>query len=108
MSNHTEVLLRPRTAAQRNAVAQLLLQWGALDVDEQAEADAANGETQVADAATPRSQPTLQEVRLRLTQLSRAGKGDAVKGLLKKFGANSLTELDPAHYAAVMAAGGAL
>jgi hypothetical protein len=108
MSNYTEVLLRPRTAAQRNAVAQLLLQWGALDVDERAEADAANRETQVADASAPRHQPTLQEVRLRLTQLSRAGKADAVKSLLKQHGATNVTELDPAHYAAVLAAGGAL
>jgi hypothetical protein len=107
-----EVTFRPETEAQQRALLQLAADWPHLGMPPKANSLTSKAEhvnaVATTETAVGTSIPTLQEVRLRLTQLSRAGKADAVKGLLKKFGANSLTELDPAHYAAVLAAGGAL
>lgn len=41
---------------------------------------------------------TLEEVREKLASLSQAGKQGAVKGLITKFGAKKLTDIDPACY----------
>jgi hypothetical protein len=43
-----------------------------------------------------------------LTELSRAGKGEAIRSLLKQFGASTLTELNPVHYRAILAQGDVL
>ena len=51
---------------------------------------------------------TLEEVRAKLAELTRAGKAKEVKELLNSFGAKNLTSLDPKHYAAVMEKAGAL
>ena len=47
--------------------------------------------------------PTLEEVRAKLTELSRAGKTTAVKDLLAKHGVASVTKLHESSYTAVLA-----
>jgi len=51
---------------------------------------------------------TLEEVRAELAKLTRAGKQKEVKELLKSFGANKLTDVDPKDYLALMEKAGAL
>lgn len=46
---------------------------------------------------------TLEEVRAALAEKSRSGKTVAVKELLAKHGANRLSDVDPAEYAALLA-----
>lgn len=46
---------------------------------------------------------TLESVRAVLTELSRAGRTAEVRGLLVKHGAEKLSEIDPAKYAALLA-----
>ena len=48
------------------------------------------------------STPTLEEVRSVLADLSRKGYTDAVRGLLRKYGANKLSAVDPASYSALL------
>jgi len=52
----------------------------------------------------PEEKPlTLEEVRAVLAEKSRAGHTAEVKGLLAKHGADKLSEIDPAEYAALLA-----
>ena len=53
-------------------------------------------------------QPPLEQVRAKLTELSRDGKNQEVKALLSRFGAKTLTQLAPEQYAAVLAEAGEL
>ncbi len=46
---------------------------------------------------------TLAEVRAVLTEISRSGKTDQAKAIVKKHGAEKITELDSGKYAAVLA-----
>jgi len=46
--------------------------------------------------------PTIEEVRALMAEKSRAGNKDGVKAILKKYGADKLTSLDPVHYAKVI------
>ena len=46
--------------------------------------------------------PTLEEVRAVLAEKSREGKTAAVKELLQKYGAEKLSEVDAANYAALL------
>ncbi|MCM1219572.1 MAG: rRNA biogenesis protein rrp5 [Lachnospiraceae bacterium] len=46
---------------------------------------------------------TLEEVRAVLAEKSRAGHTAEVRGLLNKHGADKLSEIDPAEYAALLA-----
>ena len=46
---------------------------------------------------------TLEQVRSTLAELSRKGYTDAVRELLRKHGANKLSEVEPARYEALMA-----
>ena len=46
---------------------------------------------------------TLEEVRAVLAEKSRAGHTEEVRGLLAKHGADKLSEIDPAEYAALLA-----
>jgi hypothetical protein len=57
---------------------------------------------------TPDPEYTLEQVRAKLTELSRAGKQKEVKGILDFFKAKNVTTLDPKDYAAVMEKAGAL
>lgn len=55
------------------------------------------------EAAKPmKSAPTLEEVRTVLAELSRSGLTAEVRELIKKHGADRLSGLDPAEYAAVL------
>ena len=53
----------------------------------------------------PKSLPTLEEVRKVLVEKAREGKSDAVRGLLERFHAASLPEVDPADYADLLSLG---
>ena len=46
---------------------------------------------------------TLEQVRSTLAELSRKGYTDAVRDLLRKHGANKLSEVEPVRYEALMA-----
>lgn len=46
---------------------------------------------------------TLEEVRAVLADKSRAGFTADIRNLLKKYGADKLSEVDPAHYTALLA-----
>ena len=46
---------------------------------------------------------TLEEIRSTLADKSLAGFTDAVRGLLEKYGAPKLSQIDPANYSALMA-----
>lgn len=73
------------------------------------------GDDQTESTATPAPTPekpaqeappkaiTLEEVRAALAEKSRSGKTVAVKELLTKHGANRLSDVDPAEYAALLA-----
>ena len=64
----------------------------------------------VAPAAPPAPAPadpppkaiTLEEVRAVLAEKSHDGYTDQVRGLLQKYGAEKLSGVDPAHYAALL------
>jgi len=53
---------------------------------------------------TPDESPniTMETVRAKLAVLAQSGKQEQVKALLQKFGASRLSDLDPAHYEAVL------
>jgi len=51
---------------------------------------------------------TLEEVRAKLAELSRAGKQKEVKALISSFRAKTLPEVDPKDYPALMEKAGAL
>ena len=54
--------------------------------------------------APPEKKPelTLEQVRAVLADKSRAGHTAAVRGLLQKYGAAKLSQVDPKHYEALM------
>ncbi len=54
------------------------------------------------------NQPTLEEVRALLAEKNREGHREEVKTIIKKYGANKLTSLDPKHYASVIKEAGEL
>ena len=56
-------------------------------------------------APTEKTEPSikLEDVRAVLADISRTGKTAEMKGLLSKFGASRLSELDPTCYEAVLA-----
>lgn len=53
--------------------------------------------------AEPQKTVTLEEVRAVLAEKSRAGKTTAVKELLRKHGADKLSDIDPSEFAALLA-----
>ncbi len=57
---------------------------------------------------TPKPEPEkpalkLEDVRKVLAQKARAGLTDEVRALIQKYGADRLSEVDPVHYAALLA-----
>lgn len=56
-------------------------------------------------APTQPESVSFEEVQAVLVGKSRAGHTDKVRDLLAKYGAKKLSEVDPAHYAALMAEG---
>lgn len=72
----------------------------------QTEEDPVNDEQPPEDEATPTY--TLEEVRAKLTALTRAGKQKEVRDILDHFKAKNVTALDPKDYAGVMEKAGAI
>lgn len=64
-----------------------------------------SGESQVADAPASPSEPelTLEQVRAVLADKSRKGHTAEIRALLQKYGAAKLSQIDPAHYKALLA-----
>ena len=52
--------------------------------------------------------PTLEDVRTILADKSRNGHTEAIREIILQHGANKLTEVDPSHYASILAAAGEL
>ena len=50
----------------------------------------------------PKPELTLEQIRAVLADKSRAGHTAAVRGLLQKYGAVKLSQVDPKHYEALM------
>ena len=63
-----------------------------------------NGESQVADAPASPSELelTLEQVRAVLADKSRKGHTAEIRALLQKYGAAKLSQIDPAHYKALL------
>ena len=51
----------------------------------------------------PKPEYSFLDVRKKFTEMSRAGYTEAIKGLLKKYGAEKLSSVDPSQYAALLA-----
>jgi len=66
-----------------------------------------SGEPEIKDdvtSVTPEIKPiTLEEVRAVLADKSRTGFTADIRSLLKKYGADKLSEIDPDHYTALLA-----
>lgn len=60
---------------------------------------------EVATIETEGPEPELSflDVRRKLAEIARAGYTEALKGLLKKYGADKLSSIDPSQYAALLA-----
>ena len=56
----------------------------------------------VADPEEKTQSYTLEQVRAKLTELSRAGKREAVNALIKSYGVNKLTDLPKDNYTDIM------
>ena len=54
-------------------------------------------------AAAPTPEMTLEEVRAGLAEISRKGYTAEIRSLLQKYGTDRLSELNPAHYRALLA-----
>ena len=50
----------------------------------------------------PIAEPSLEEVRKFLAELSRSGKTAEMKSLLAKYGATKLSDIDPKYYAKLL------
>ena len=64
-----------------------------------------SGEPQAEDAppSTPEPELTLEQVRTVLADKSRPGHTAEIRTLLQKYGASKLSQIDPAHYKALLA-----
>jgi hypothetical protein len=78
------------------AVVEMFEDGFRIDGEDEAKAPA----TQIQTDAPP---VTLEEVRAKLTDLNMAGRGEQVRTLLKKHGAGKLSEINPSHYAELLA-----
>lgn len=83
---------------------------GALIVDKQiAKEYQEQSETMTLDEFVPEDkQYSLEEVRAKLTELSRAGKREQVNKLIKTYGVKKLTDLPEEHYTDIMQKAGEL
>ena len=55
-------------------------------------------------APSPAPAVTLEQVRAKMAEKSRAGRKDEVSALLKSFGATALSGIDPSRFAELLAA----
>ena len=62
----------------------------------------------VEEKSTPPKEITLEEVRAILSTKAKDGHKEEVRALLNAYGASSLKELDPKHYAAVLEEAGGI
>ena len=62
-----------------------------------------SGEAQSEDAPTSPPELTLEQVRAVLADKSRQGHTAEIRTLLQKYGASKLSQIDPAHYKALLA-----
>lgn len=64
-----------------------------------------SGELQAEDdpASPPEPELTLEQVRAVLADKSRQGHTAEIRALLQKYGASKLSQIDPAHYKALLA-----
>lgn len=64
-----------------------------------------SGESRVEDApaSPPEPELTLEQVRAVLADKSRQGHTAEIRALLQKYGASKLSQIDPAHYKALLA-----
>ena len=82
-----------------SAVAEVAAEFGEVKRVEKPAA-----ETQQAEKANTKKQPTMEEVRAILADISRNGKTEDMKALLHKFGATRLSEIKPEDYTALIEA----
>lgn len=61
-----------------------------------------SGKTADTPEQRPQPTPSMEEVRAILAKASRKGFTDRVRELLRKHGANKLSEIDPSEYAALV------
>ena len=60
-------------------------------------------ETPAPPTEEPKPAYSFVDVRKKFAEISRAGKTEALKELLKKYGADKLSSVDPSQYAALLA-----
>lgn len=95
----------PTTAPVREVIKQEIKKPETKEA-ETVEEDTTVDEEPVEDDAAPTY--TLEEVRAKLTALTRAGKQKEVRDILDYFKAKNVTALDPKDYAGVMEKAGAI
>ena len=61
------------------------------------------GEEPAIPTEEPKPEYSFLDVRKKFAEMSRAGYTEALKGLLKKYGAEKLSSVDPSQYAALLA-----
>lgn len=67
--------------------------------EEKTESALTKGKTE---SAPDEKQPTLEEVRTVLAEISRSGRTAEMKALLSKFGASKLSDVKPEQYASLL------
>jgi hypothetical protein len=87
-----------------SAVAEVAAEFGEVKRVEKSAAETQPAEPQPAEKANAQKQPTMEEVRAILADISRNGKTEDMKALLHKFGATRLSEIKPEDYTALIEA----
>ena len=87
-----------------SAVAEVAAEFGEVKRVEKSAAETQPTEPQPAEKANAQKQPTMEEVRAILADISRNGKTEDMKALLHKFGATRLSEIKPEDYTALIEA----
>jgi hypothetical protein len=87
-----------------SAVAEVAAEFGEVKRVEKPAAETQPAELQPAEKANAQKQPSMEEVRAILADISRNGKTEDMKALLHKFGATRLSEIKPEDYTALIEA----
>ena len=88
--------LRTAAAAISDIADWLTAQFGGADDKQTVEKPA------VKPQSPPKPKLTLEQVRAALAEKSRAGYAAEIRALLQKYGANKLSQIDPANYEALL------
>lgn len=107
-----EITFKPRTPEQINAITAILpslVPYLGDSADQAKPVEAAKKPRAPRSTSQPsRSEPSTEvsivEVRSRLAEIAKSGKTEAVKALLRDFGAEKLTDVAAEHYAELLAA----